>query len=153
MLLRGKDAAQKDKYWAAFQKNEKAVAEGAAALRDGLADTAARALADQFITAHQTMSSGYRKGFEAFEAASADAAAGDAAVKGMDREPASLLDKLAQAIAESSAAEAADAAAAGRRAARMAVLGMLLATGCGLAIGVLLSRAVVKPLQRAIAVA
>jgi len=33
------------------------------------------------------------------------------------------------------------------------MVGMLLATGCGLAIGVLLSRAVVKPLQRAIAVA
>ncbi|MBT9595148.1 MAG: HAMP domain-containing protein [Vitreoscilla sp.] len=153
VLLRGKDAAQMDKYWAAFQKQEKSVAEGATSLRDALADPAARALADQFITAHRTMSAGYRKGLEAFQAASADSAAGDAAVKGMDREPASLLDKLAQAIAENSAAEVAAAADDGHRATRIALFGMLLATGCGLALGVLLSRAVVKPLRHAIAVA
>ena len=55
----------------------------------------------------------YRKGFDAFKAAEFESAAGDAAVAGMDREPARLLGESGKKIAADSAAVSASAAAAG----------------------------------------
>ncbi len=75
-----------------------------------------RTLVEQFATAHATMGQNYRKGFEAFKAAGADAAAGDAAVKGMDREPSRLLDEAADQLGQRAKALSADAAAQARRA-------------------------------------
>lgn len=115
-LLRGKDHKALDKHWSAFVATEQKVADGARKLIGGLPAGPERSLVEQFATAHATMGQNYRKGFEAFQAAGAEPGVGDAAVKGMDREPAKLLDEAAEKIGAHAAALSADAAAQARRA-------------------------------------
>ena len=98
VLLRGKDAAQLKRYWAAFEKEEAAIQTQAAQLLKGLPAGDARERVQQFAQAHQRMGTDYRKGLEAFHSAGQDPQAGDQAVKGMDREPAKLLDQAGELI-------------------------------------------------------
>ncbi len=80
VLLRGKDSAQRDRYWAAFQQQEKAVAQGASQLLAELPQGPALEKLRAFSQAHERMGAAYRKGYEAFKAADHDAQAGDKAV-------------------------------------------------------------------------
>lgn len=125
-LLRGKDAKQLDKYWSAFQKLEGDVTASASKLHAALPEGEARMLVDKFAQAHVTMGAGYRKGFEAFKAANFESAAGDAAVKGMDREPAELIEKVSDKIVANSATAVA-AAHEGSQRATLISLGLMLA--------------------------
>ncbi len=152
-LLRGKDPKQLDRYWTAFQKQEAEVAAMAAALQQGLPEGEARQLAADFNKAHATMGQGYRKGFEAFTAAGHDAAAGDAAVKGMDRAPAELVVKLAEAISSGANGHMQAAVAAAERAALISVVLMLVAGGLGAVAVVWISRSIVRPIGQAVQVA
>ena len=104
ILLRGKNAEQLDKHWRAFQKYESDVITSARKLQAALPDGEARVLVGKFEQAHVTMGADYRKGFEAFKAAHFEAAAGDAAVKGMDRAPSELLEQVGEKIVASSTA-------------------------------------------------
>ncbi|MET0382763.1 MAG: hypothetical protein ABW032_05005 [Burkholderiaceae bacterium] len=143
VLLRGKDPAQLDKYWTAFQKHESQVQSFAQQLQSLLPAGEARALTGQFAAAHMTMGANYRKGFEAFKAAGFDSAVGDAAVKGMDRAPAGLVVQAGDKIATTAAAAAA-AADAQRRHATVVSLALMLAVVCaGLAGAVLIARSVI----------
>jgi methyl-accepting chemotaxis protein-1 (serine sensor receptor) len=153
VLLRGKDAKQLEKYWGAFQKHEGKVSSEIKKLEAELPDGELRALAGKFLQAHAAMGEGYRKGFEAFKAANFESSAGDAAVKGMDRAPAELLDQLAEKIVEASTAAVADAAQASKRAIAISI-GLMLAVGVLGAIGaVLISRSITRPINRALQVA
>ena len=152
-LLRGKDPAQLDKYWSAFQKREQNVDEAARALHGKLPEGEARQLVDEFATAHTAMGAAYRKGFEQFKAAEFDHAVGDAAVKGQDRKPAELLNKAREAI---TADVTAKAAAAEQLSARANTLGtglMLLGFVLAAAGGIMLSRSITRPLGEAVEVA
>lgn len=145
-LLRGKDPAQLAKYWAAFQKHEAAVQEKARRLAGVLPAGEARDLAGRFVEAHAVMGEKYRKGFDAFKASGHDAAAGDVAVKGMDREPAALLERLADlevAALDKARASADDARTSARDLAWALMAGALAA---GLAGGLLIARAVTREL-------
>jgi len=55
VLLRGKDAEQLKRYWAAFEKEEAAVQTQAAQLLKGLPAGDARERVQQFAQAHQRM--------------------------------------------------------------------------------------------------
>ncbi|MES2990315.1 MAG: methyl-accepting chemotaxis protein [Pseudomonadota bacterium] len=149
-LLRGKDPARLDKHWAAFQKQELAVNALARRLTGSLPEGESKALVARFAQAHAAMGAGYRKGFEAFKAASFDPSAGDAAVAGVDREPAKLLSEAGDRIAADSAAVAAAAAAGAHRAtvASAVLLGVVCVIGIGGAF--LFSRTITRPLRQAL---
>ncbi|HKX42154.1 MAG TPA: methyl-accepting chemotaxis protein [Burkholderiaceae bacterium] len=152
-LLRGSDAVQRAKHWSAFQKEEKVVLEGAAQLLADQRDPAMQATLEQFITAHRKMASAYRDGYEKFQRAGFESSVGDMAVKGIDREPAKLMEELGRRMAGRSA-ELADAAySEGRRANAWAAALMALGVALGLVIGLAISRSVVLSLRRASAVA
>ena len=112
-LLRGKDPAKLDKHWGAFAKREADVDDKARALLAALPAGESRTLVEQFAAAHTKMGADYRKGFDAFKAAEFDSAAGDAAVAGMDREPARLLAESGKKIAADSAATSVERRRAG----------------------------------------
>ncbi len=152
-LLRGKDPKQLDKYWSAFQKQEAKVAEAARRLIEALPAGESRALVERFATAHREMGVGYRKGYEAFVAARHEAAAGDAAVAGMDRAPAKLLDQAIERIEADGAAVVAAAAVAGRQATYTSLGLMLAVCVTGIAGAVLFSRTITRPLAAAVEVA
>jgi len=152
-LLRGKDPQQLERYWSAFQKEEKEVAEGGTRLRERLPAGETRELVEHFLQAHARMGAGYRQGYAAFVAAGFDPAAGDNGVKGMDREPVKLLDEAARRIAAASAETAAEASADGRRAIRLSLVVMLGVTVLGVVVGIGVSRMIVRPLGEAVQVA
>ncbi len=149
-LLRGKDPKQRAKYWAAFGARSKEIDERAAVLSEALGASEARALLDRFISAHQEMAVAYDAGYAAFVAAGADAAAGDAAVKGIDRAPAALLRNATAKVEEEVAAEMAEGLAAIERATWNAAAGMAVFVVAALAmLWWQVRRRVSQPLTRA----
>ncbi len=152
-LLRGKDEAERNKYWQAFQDSERKVGARLAKLNGELAPGKERTLLEQFGRAHAQMGQDFRKGYEQFAAAGFDPAAGDAAVKGKDREPAELLDQASQQIVAATRDSAAAAEAASKRATLLSLLAMALGSGAAIVAGVFVSRSIVRPLERAVEVA
>ena len=66
VLLRGKDTAQRERFWTAFQKQEKAVTDAARSLLADLPAGPARDKVQQFLDAHTRMGEAYRKGYADF---------------------------------------------------------------------------------------
>jgi methyl-accepting chemotaxis protein-1 (serine sensor receptor) len=119
-------------------------------LQATLPEGQSKLLIDQFAQAHATMGAGYRKGFQAFSAANYDPPVGDAAVAGVDREPARLLSEAANRIAAESAAISAQAAADAGRATLISLVLMLAAFGAGIGGAVAFSGSITRPLDHAI---
>ena len=101
VLLRGASEQDREKYWSRFQARE---AEVQAILRKLVAGAELNAdsadLIDRFLTAHQQMGIKYREGYEAFVAAGYNPHTGDTFVRGIDREPADLLQQATDQIAQ-----------------------------------------------------
>jgi len=152
-LLRGKDPAKLDQHWGAFAKREADVDEKARTLLAALAPGESRSLVAQFAAAHVRMGADYRKGFDAFRNAGFDPAAGDAAVAGMDREPARLLAESGRKIAADSAAISAEAAALAERATLVSIVLMLVVGAGSAAAGVVISRRITRPVDDALGLA
>ncbi|HSV54750.1 MAG TPA: methyl-accepting chemotaxis protein [Burkholderiaceae bacterium] len=150
VLLRGKDPKQLERYWTAFEKKDREVNDQAKKLLAALPQDESRVLVDQFAQAHLKMGEGYRKGFAAYKAADFDAAAGDKAVQGMDREPVKLLDEAGKKIQGVSEDVAAQAAASGARATKVSLIVMLVVCAVGIYASILFSRTVVRPLAHAV---
>ncbi len=87
VLLRGKSPAELDKAWGKFEKTERAVREQGLALASSTQNADTKRAVESFLDEHEQLGRAYRKGLEAFRAAGFDSAAGDAAVKGVDRAP------------------------------------------------------------------
>jgi methyl-accepting chemotaxis protein-1 (serine sensor receptor) len=149
-LLRGKDEAQRAKYWKAFQDSEAAVRKDANELAAAMPAGEVRALLSRFAEAHAKMGEGYRRGFGDFTAAEFDSAAGDKAVKGMDRAPAELLVQAHEAMSKEAAATVLQAEAVGRRATLLSYSLMLLGALAAVIAGVLVSRSITRPLGAAV---
>jgi methyl-accepting chemotaxis protein-1 (serine sensor receptor) len=149
-LLRGKDPKKLEKHWDAFQTQEQAVDDLVARVKASLPEGQSKQLIDQFAQAHATMGAGYRKGFEAFRAANYDPTVGDAAVAGVDREPARLLTEAVNRIAAESAATSAQAGAEAARATLISLVLMLAAFGAGIGGAVAFSSSITGPLDQAI---
>ncbi|MDO9005957.1 MAG: methyl-accepting chemotaxis protein [Aquabacterium sp.] len=149
-LLRGQQPEQLSKYWSAFQASEREVAQAARTLDGQLAAGPSKALIQQFIQAHARMGQSYRLAYAKFIDSGHLAPVGDAAVKGMDREPAKYLAQASQRIAADSAAVAKRATDDARQAAVLSVGIMLAVTGLGVGIGVMVSRSIVNPIDRAV---
>lgn len=152
-LLRGKQPEKLDKYWNAFQTRERTVDALAAQLDKQLPPGESRTLVEQFMQAHVTMSAGYRRGFEAFTASGFEPTVGDAAVAGIDREPAALLERAARTIAAESAAVSVQATRDAQHATNASIVLMLVVLGIAMIGSVLFSRAILRPLDTAVACA
>lgn len=116
-------------------------------------DASLREIAQGFVAQHRKMAEGYRVGLDKFEATGFDPSVGDMAVRGVDREPAELLSQLKAGIAAQSKAVADDAYSSGKHATELSLVLMLVAAVAGVAIGWLITRAVVAPLRSAVQLA
>ena len=113
VLLRGQDPARLKKYWTAFQERESEIQDMGNTLLQHLDTGNGKEEVASFLASHKKMATAYRDGYQKFIDSGMDHKAGDAAVKGIDREPAELLNaafnkltQVAQSKAESSAREA-----------------------------------------------
>lgn len=95
VLLRGRDPESRNKYAAAFAQAEAVVREQAQALVQISVDAEARQLAHSFLSAHDDMRAKYAVALEAFQAGEGhDPTAADQLVKGQDRAPTDLVDRI-----------------------------------------------------------
>jgi len=153
VLLRGSDNALREQHWKGFLADERAVQDKTAALLALVDDASLREIAQGFVAQHRKMAEGYRVGLDKFEATGFDPSVGDMAVRGVDREPAELLSQLKAGIAAQSKAVADDAYSSGKHATELSLVLMLVAAVAGVAIGWLITRAVVAPLRSAVQLA
>ncbi|MCB1875639.1 MAG: methyl-accepting chemotaxis protein [Chromatiales bacterium] len=94
VLLRGRDSAQRQKYWDKFMQQEAEVQRLSQSLVRMQPPLAEGATLEAFVRSHSAMGEAYRKGMRAFEASGFDHLAGDRAVKGIDREPTERLEQV-----------------------------------------------------------
>ena len=95
-LLRGHNQADLDKYGKQFRQEEAAVRAGAVALSQSVEDAEAHKLLVQFIAADDVMSAKYARAYDVYVAGNADYKAADKLVRGQDRAPTDLFDKVVQ---------------------------------------------------------
>jgi len=103
-LLRGHNNDDREKYWSRFQKREAEIKQQfSQMLANPVVSDKAKADIRKFQTAHAYMAEKYREGYAAFIASGFDPKVGDSYVRGIDREPAKLLESIADEIANQSA--------------------------------------------------
>jgi methyl-accepting chemotaxis protein len=96
ILLRGHTPADLAKYTRQFHEREGAVRNGAITLAKTVHDDDARRLLAQFVAADEVMSGKYQVAYQAYLAGNADFKAADKLVRGQDRAPTDLFDKVVQ---------------------------------------------------------
>src|SRR6187455_3447549 len=82
VLLRGRDAEELKKRWAAFEKAEKDTVERLKEARSGTPHDKVRTKIEEALVAHKVAGEVYRKAFETYKSASLDPYAGDAVARG-----------------------------------------------------------------------
>jgi methyl-accepting chemotaxis protein len=149
VLLRGHDPQDRDKYQANFFKEEAAVHKGAQALREEISDAQARALLDEFSTAHEGLGKTYRAALDLFaQSGGDDPKPADKLVKGQDRVPTDLIDRIVERQKQQSE-EARAAVSAALISERWLVGSACGAIFLGVFIGAyLISRSITRPLAR-----
>jgi methyl-accepting chemotaxis protein len=95
-LLRGHNPADLAKYGKQFRQEEADVRSGAVALSQSVEDEQAHKLLVQFIAADDVMSAKYARAYDVYVAGNADFKAADKLVRGQDRAPTDLFDKVVQ---------------------------------------------------------
>jgi len=115
-LLRGHNDDDREKYWSRFQKHEADIKQQfSQMLANPVVSDKAKADIRKFQTAHAYMAEKYREGYAAFIASGLDPKVGDSYVRGIDREPAKLLESIADEIAHQSALAITDLKSGTRR--------------------------------------
>ncbi len=107
VLLRGQDSANLQRYWSQFETQERKVQDILGQLIEVAAnDPTLRTQVERLRSEHQALGGNYRKGREAFIAAGANAQAGDAAVKGIDRAASEQMTALVEQLRQNSLSQA-----------------------------------------------
>lgn len=136
ILLRGYTPADLEKYTKNFHEREAATQADGKALLAELEDSPARDLVTQFLAAHETLGANYAAAYQAYVSSGFDFKAADKMVRGQDRAPTDLCDKvvarLGAYVAESVAAQQAKVAQARRTALGVAGVLLLVLGGLGL---------------------
>ncbi|WP_160285841.1 methyl-accepting chemotaxis protein [Pseudomonas knackmussii] len=95
VLLRGQMPADLDKYWGQFEEQERQVQDILQRLNENAAgDAELQRQVSQLRDDHRQLGEAYRKGLAAYKAAGSEPRAGDAAVKGIDRNASAQMSTL-----------------------------------------------------------
>ena len=101
LLLRGRDPEALQKYRTTFLAESARVREIAEELRHGIEDDEARGFVMQFEDAHERMSASYGQALAAFaDSQGVEQERADTMVKGQDRAPTDLVDKIVTTLSE-----------------------------------------------------
>ena len=152
VLLRGKQSADLAKYWQQFEDRQRDVQGilGQLATQPGL-DARLKERIERLREAHRVLGTAYQKGRDAFVAAGADPAVGDAAVKGVDRAASEQMSELVSELRKQGSEQSRGISAAAQRTVWIGLLVMLVS---GLLIGLLslwlVNRSLVEPIRQLI---
>jgi methyl-accepting chemotaxis protein len=148
ILLRGHNPNDLFAYTKQFYEMEQRVRDGTAALSVQVQDAEAKQLLEQFITAHIALSENYQLAYAVYIGGNADFKAADKIVRGQDRAPTDLFDKVVQrldTVVQESVQTQTKAAADGRNQVLGIAGGLLLLIGL---VGLFVIRDVVGRLAR-----
>jgi hypothetical protein len=148
ILLRGHDPDDLATYSKQFHEMEEQVRAGATSLSMQVQDAETKQLLEQFLAAHAVLSQKYQMAYEAFVSGNADFKAADKIVRGQDRAPTDLFDKVVQrlnAVVQQSVQAQTAAALDGRNLALGIAGGLLLLVGL---VGGIVIRSIVDRLAR-----
>ncbi|WP_457980376.1 methyl-accepting chemotaxis protein [Ectopseudomonas composti] len=152
VLLRGQDSANLQRYWSQFEAQERKVQDILGQLTlVAAADPALKTQVERLRSEHQALGGNYRKGRDAFVAAGANAQAGDAAVKGIDRAASEQMTALVEQLRQNSLSQAEQINAS---AARTIVSGTVVMLAAALVIAIfslwLVNRNLIIPIRHLI---
>jgi len=150
MLLRSGEAELQQQHWQAYQAVSEEVDRTARVLLPQM-DGAAKPLLEEFLTGHARNVELYRAAHGRL--ASQGYAEIDNSVRGIDRPLAALLGAAIGKLSADSRAITEQAYVGGRRTFMLIAALMLLVSGATIAVGVMISRSIVRPLKRALMVA
>ncbi|HWD33069.1 MAG TPA: methyl-accepting chemotaxis protein [Pseudomonas sp.] len=147
VLLRGKQPADLEKYWQQFLAREQQV-QGILDQLIHSSDATLKARAEQLKESHRQLGQAYAQGRQAFLAAGADPAAGDQAVKGVDRATSEQMSELVSQLRSEAQTRA---SAINQSAERTVWLGLLVMFGSALLVGLfslwLVNRSLIEPIR------
>jgi len=152
VLLRGKQPADLAKYWSQFEDRQRDVQKilGELANQSGI-EPSLKNRVERLRDEHRQLGAAYQKGRDAYVAAGADPAAGDAAVKGVDR---ATSDQMSELVAELRQQGTEQSALISAAADRTVWIGVLVMLASGLLIGLLslwlVNRNLVEPIRKLI---
>ena len=150
VLLRGREPAERDRYWAQFQARERQVQQLLGELIDS-SDADLRTRLQQLSDSHRQLGQAYEQGRQAFIAAGADPLAGDLAVKGVDRSTSEQMSTLVDHL-RADARQQAVVISAGAE--RTVWLGLLVMLASALLVGLfslwLVNRSLIEPIRELI---
>ncbi|MBC3208569.1 methyl-accepting chemotaxis protein [Pseudomonas sp. SWRI111] len=152
VLLRGKQPADLAKYWGQFEERQRDVQNllGELASQKGI-DPSLKTRIERLRDEHRQLGGAYQKGRDAYVAADGEAAAGDAAVKGLDR---ATSEQMSELVAELRKQGTAQSALISANADRTVWLGLLVMLASGLLIGLLslwlINRNLIEPIGKLI---
>nr|WP_243402343.1 methyl-accepting chemotaxis protein [Tamilnaduibacter salinus] len=111
-----------------------------------ITDEESKQLLERFAKAHRRMGDAYREGYQRFVDSGFDHTAGDSAVRGIDREPAALINEATQRIAKLSREKANTLESSARSNTMLAGTGLLAAVILGTIVSVvIINRQVIRP--------
>jgi methyl-accepting chemotaxis protein len=149
VLLRGKVPADRDKYWAQFEEQERLVQDALgklAALQD--TEQSLKTQVQKLRDEHRALGIAYRKGRDAFIAAGGDPVAGDVAVKGVDRAASEQMSQLVEQLRKTSGEQSLMISSAADRTILIGALVMLASAALvGLLTLWMVNRNLIKPIR------
>jgi methyl-accepting chemotaxis protein len=151
VLLRGQDAALREKHWTQFLKDEKETMDSVREARAGIRHPEVLSKLEEFITAHKLVGEKYRTALGAFSAAASDPRVGDSLVMGIDRPPSQILvdaERTAVDFGAKSAMDAVNRAEVGYRIAIGATIAVMLFALVG--VWLFVRRSVLAPIEDAV---
>src|SRR5688572_7719582 len=95
VLIRGKDAAELQKMWAAFEKAERDTVDRLKEARSGTPHDKVRVKIEESLAGHKAAGEIYRKAFEAYKAGGTEA--GDTIARGIDRKVFGVMEEAERA--------------------------------------------------------
>ncbi|MGF6591164.1 methyl-accepting chemotaxis protein [Pseudomonas sp. 2835] len=147
VLLRGKQPAERDKYWQQFLAREQQV-QGILDQLIAHSEQPLKARAEQLKASHRQLGQAYAQGRQAFLAAGADPLAGDQAVKGVDRAASEQMSELVTQLRNEAQKRA---QAISQSAERTVWLGLLVMFGSAVLVGLfslwLVNRSLIEPIR------
>ncbi|WP_460121658.1 methyl-accepting chemotaxis protein [Pseudomonas sp. S2_C03] len=152
VLLRGKQPADLDKYWKQFEDRQRDVQGilGELAGQKGI-ESSLKTRIERLRDEHRLLGAAYQKGRDAYVASGGDPAAGDAAVKGVDRAASEQMSELVGELRKLGNEQSVLISASANRTVLLGIIVMLVS---GLLIGLLslwlVNRNLVAPIQKLI---
>ena len=149
VLIRGKDAGEQQKQWAAFEKAERETVDRLKEARSGTPHDKVRAKIEEALAGHKAAGEVYRKAYEAYKGGGMEA--GDNVARGVDRKVSAAMEEAERAAQDMGAQATSVAVKSADRAYYVAIAGTVAAMLASLVLlYFFIRRAVLAPISTAV---